>query len=150
MASLFHNHWCTYLPCFKRVEIRKQFLTRVTGVRPDFFLKVSCVFIFLTHNLIENCSKMPEILLWTFQWGLKRQKRPTFFIIIEVHICFPGGAVSALKNGRKWFCLNPSPKKNGRKWFCLNPSPKKNGRKKPVNLKKITEKKEYPKFPGIL
>ena len=58
---------------FQKAEIRKYFLTHWTCVWPDFFLKVSCVFIFLTHNLIENCSKIPEILLCTHQFGLKGQ-----------------------------------------------------------------------------
>ena len=58
---------------FQKAEIRKYFLTHRTGVWLDFFLKVSCVFIFLTHNLIKNCSKIPEILLCTHQFGLKGQ-----------------------------------------------------------------------------
>ena len=47
---------------FGRVKIKELFVARCAFIRPEFFLKVSCVFIFLLHELIENLSKMSEIL----------------------------------------------------------------------------------------
>ena len=42
-------------------------------------------------NLIENCSKMPEILLLHSPGGFEETEQwPAFFITVEEHICqFP-------------------------------------------------------------
>ena len=71
---------------FKRVKIKKSFVTRCTLIWPEFFLKVSCVFIFLLHDLIENPSKISEILLCNLKKGLKGQNSGQTFIITEAHI----------------------------------------------------------------
>ena len=70
---------------FKRVKIKKSFVTRCTLIWPEFFLKVSCVFIFLLHDLIENPSKISEILLCNLKKGLKGQNSCQTFIITEAH-----------------------------------------------------------------
>ena len=67
---------------FERVKIKELFVAHCALIRPKFFLKVSGVFIFLLHDLIENLSKMSEILLSTLKKGLKGQKSGlTFFIL---------------------------------------------------------------------
>ena len=72
----------------KRVKIKKSFVTRCTLIRPEFFLKVSCVFIFLLHDLIENPSKISEILLCNLKKGLKGQNSGQTF---KVGITNPRG-----------------------------------------------------------
>ena len=69
---------------FKRVKIKKSFVTRCTLIWPEFFLKVSCVFIFLLHDLIENPSKISEILLCNLKKGLKGQNSCHTVWIFEI------------------------------------------------------------------
>ena len=40
-----------------------------TQLWPEFFLKVSCVFIFFWHDMIENLSKMSDINLHPHIWS---------------------------------------------------------------------------------
>ena len=74
--------------CSRCVKIKKSFVTRCTLIRPEFFLKVSCVFIFLLHDLIENPSKISEILLCNLKKGLKGQNSGQTF---KVGITNPRG-----------------------------------------------------------
>ena len=52
-SDFFLHLWSTCLTVFERVKVRKSFITRCTFIKPEFFFKVSCVFIFLLPELIR-------------------------------------------------------------------------------------------------
>ena len=76
--TLFIHYWSTYLTAFARVKIKNLFVKRHTFIWPEFFVKISCVFNFLLHDMMQNQRK---ISFWNITYGLKGQHSgQTFFI----------------------------------------------------------------------